>query len=271
MWRFNKHLILYCLAALFLATGLQAGSEEKTFQNTPELWISGPDTAVAPGTPFLIHVNVGSLLDQVDNLFGVSFELRYSSVEHLEFVQPFGLTEGDFLQPDVYTFFRHDEQAMAIQLAVSRKRGAPGQNGEGEILSLPFRFAADAPELWKVCFVVTTIFANDPDGNQIQLEPGPSFCVTVRPPTLDVFPNPFTPNGDGHNDELIFEREGGIPDTWKIQIMDRTGRVLRTLIHGQDRWDGTDETGRRVMPGAYLYAIRNGQEIIRRGVLGIIR
>ncbi|KAA3620417.1 MAG: hypothetical protein DWQ05_00300 [Calditrichaeota bacterium] len=259
------------LAILSVILLCSFSSPVSAFQLPPKLWIAGPDTALAPGAEFTLNFNIGSGFDPVEDLFGISFELRYSTSEYLEFVDPFEINPGDFLLPDVYLFMRHEKENNIVYLAISRKRGAPEQSGDGTLFSLPFRIAESAPENWKACFVVSGIFANDSDGNQVKVDQGSQFCIQVREPNLDVLPNPFTPNGDGKNDDLVFEREGGIPDIWEITIMDRAGRIIQKLENGKDRWNGRDFNGAPVLPGAYLYIIRNGNEIIRRGLLGIIR
>ncbi|MCA9731659.1 MAG: gliding motility-associated C-terminal domain-containing protein [Deferribacteres bacterium] len=263
-----KSFLILMLSAGFIGAFT---TPTQAFQLPAKVWISGPDSALAPSIDFNLNFNVGTNQDPVNDLFGISFELRYSSSEFLEFVDPFEIHPGGFLLPDVYLFMRHEPENGIIYLAISRKRGAPEQSGSGELFSLPFRFADNAPEKWRTCFVITGIFANDSNGNQIHVDAGETFCVQVREPQLDVLPNPFTPNGDGKNDDLIFEREGGIPENWVITIMDRAGRIIRKLTDGEDRWNGRDSNGALVLPGAYLYIIRDGNEIIRRGVLGIIR
>ena len=261
----------WLIFVLLFAVCSGVGAPLQAFQLPPKLWISGPDTALAPGMDFNLNFNIGTGFDPVENLFGISFELRYSSAEFIEFPDPFEIKPTDFLQPDVYSFMRHEKENNIVYLAISRKRGAPEQSGDGVLFTLPFRIAEAAPENWKACFVVTGIFANDSQGNQVKVDQGGQFCVQVREPSLAVFPNPFTPNGDGKNDDLIFEREGGIPHNWEITIMDRAGRIIQKLKNGRDRWNGRDFNGAPVLPGAYLYIIRDGNDIVRRGLLGIIR
>ncbi len=237
----------------------------------PKLWMEEPQVELLPGTPFELRFHVGTPREPVRSLFGISFELRYSSDQYLEFAQPTEIFKGDFLLPDVYTFIRHEQDRKVISLAVSRKRGASGQSGDGVILRLPLKLAKDAPEGWQVCFQVTNITANDSVGNRIEIDAGPILCLKVVTKAVEVTPNPFTPNGDGFNDRVRFKRDGGIPPDWVILIMDRSGRIIRRLTDGRDVWDGRDENGRPMLPGAYLYSIRKGDRIIRRGLVGLIR
>jgi hypothetical protein len=82
-------------------------------------------------------------------------------------------------------------------------------------------------------------------------------------------PNPFTPNGDGVNDEThisFFVANLIVNRPLRIMIYDITGRVVRTLLDVQSaaasyvernaiRWDGRDDAGRTVPPGLYIYQI----------------
>lgn len=91
------------------------------------------------------------------------------------------------------------------------------------------------------------------------------------PPVIEVYPNPFTPNGDGFNDLVEFIYDNGRPINWQIHIMATDGRVLKRLPEGSSRWDGTDEAGNLLRPGGYLYLISQNDQILRRGMLHLIR
>ena len=87
--------------------------------------------------------------------------------------------------------------------------------------------------------------------------------------TTVVDPNPFTPNGDGRNDETFFSfivtnlvKERPL----RLEIFDLTGRKVRTLLDTRSsarafveqdalRWDGRDDNGRLLPPGLYLFQI----------------
>ena len=78
-------------------------------------------------------------------------------------------------------------------------------------------------------------------------------------------PDPFTPNGDGVNDLAnisykILRLTSEAPAS--IAIFDLSGRLVRNLYAGEDPlgeyshdWDGTDDSGRLVPPGVYLYRL----------------
>ncbi|MBQ34747.1 MAG: hypothetical protein CME04_00005 [Gemmatimonadaceae bacterium] len=96
--------------------------------------------------------------------------------------------------------------------------------------------------------------------------------TTVLSPTLiggrlldrvTVAPNPFTPNGDGLNDETTVEYNLlslSADRRVEIYIFDLSGRRVRTLHDGFEangryedkRWNGRDDAGRLVPPGLYV-------------------
>ena len=78
-------------------------------------------------------------------------------------------------------------------------------------------------------------------------------------------PNPFTPNGDGVNDEAVFDVNlfllTGQVDV-EVRIYDLAGTQVRRVgplssSAGEQRlqWNGEDEAGQTVPPGAYLYEV----------------
>ena len=80
-----------------------------------------------------------------------------------------------------------------------------------------------------------------------------------------VQPNPFTPNGDGINDEArvsykLLRLTTAVPVS--IEIFDLSGRLVKRVFDGDESlgeyehtWYGTDAAGRLVPPGLYLCRI----------------
>ncbi|MCI0694533.1 gliding motility-associated C-terminal domain-containing protein [candidate division KSB1 bacterium] len=227
--------------------------------------------SVLAGSPFKLSVTVGSAATPVVELFGLGFELRYTPSPFFRPVAPVRIQPGAFLQPDTYDFIRHEPANAVFYLAISRKRGAPGQSGSGEILSLNFEVTANAPPGTRICFSLANITANDSTGKAIALQTGPAACLTVEDVAIVVVPNPFTPNDDDSNDHVEFRRDGGIPPDWVIRLMDRAGRTVRLLTGGANTWDGLDDQGRQLAPGAYLYTISNREQLMKRGIIALVR
>lgn len=106
-------------------------------------------------------------------------------------------------------------------------------------------------------------------------------------------PNPFTPNGDGKNDQTrieFFLGNVGEPGSiigkelrkLNIRIFDLNGRLVRELLNSETRayayisdngipWDGNDDNGKKVRPGVYLFQIHlesdNGGETVTKTVV----
>ncbi len=54
----------------------------------------------------------------------------------------------------------------------------------------------------------------------------------------DLFPKFFTPNGDGYNDAWQVKSDLGTP-SYKIEIFDRYGRLIKVISEIDNNWDGT--------------------------------
>ncbi|MBN1754641.1 gliding motility-associated C-terminal domain-containing protein [bacterium] len=89
--------------------------------------------------------------------------------------------------------------------------------------------------------------------------------VFIKPITdCSVNPNPFTPNGDGYNDETSFDYPKRFDRDAEIEIYDIKGIHIRTLKpdHFRYIWDGTDKNGRDCRQGTYVYVVKaEGKEV----------
>ncbi len=92
-----------------------------------------------------------------------------------------------------------------------------------------------------------------------------SIFTSSRPSgaSISISPNPFSPDGDGHEDFCIVRYN--LPTTTsliRVRIFDIKGRMLRTLANlepsgakGELIWDGLDDTRQRVRIGMYVLLI----------------
>ena len=87
---------------------------------------------------------------------------------------------------------------------------------------------------------------------------------------VEVAPNPFTPNGDGINDEVefafsVFKVQGSKLLVLEVYSLDghRVRSAEESVAHAAGRqilrWDGRDESGGLAPPGLYL--CRVGMEV----------
>ncbi len=105
-----------------------------------------------------------------------------------------------------------------------------------------------------------------------------SVFVELLPPTLtvEVHPNPFSPNNDGFEDFTIIQFEVPVETALaRVVIYDMNGRLIRVLAreeavahHARFVWDGRDDQGRMARTGIYLCLIqvRNIQRKLYREV-----
>jgi hypothetical protein len=83
-------------------------------------------------------------------------------------------------------------------------------------------------------------------------------------------PNPFTPNGDGRNDQThfsFFVSNLVVERPVSIKVFDISGRLVRTVLDTRTTaqafveqkaivWDGRSDNGRVLPPGLYIYQIK---------------
>jgi hypothetical protein len=96
----------------------------------------------------------------------------------------------------------------------------------------------------------------------------------------NVFPNPFTPNGDDANDIALFTYPHMLSENATIAIYDKRNIQVRKLeapVQGGiltavgRLWDGRDNDGQPLKPGLYLYVVTVNGEIICNGTVVLLR
>ena len=106
---------------------------------------------------------------------------------------------------------------------------------------------------------------------------GNSVFVAVLPSdaVLSASPNPFSPDGDGHEDVTIIQYDLPLTTAFvSLKIFDVMGREIRDLLnaapsgnHRQVIWDGRKNDGERASMGVYimfLEALSQGKGVIKQ-------
>jgi outer membrane protein assembly factor BamB len=95
-------------------------------------------------------------------------------------------------------------------------------------------------------------------------------------PKVTVSPNPFTPNGDGINEQTIFDFSTYDINHPTLKVFNLSGRLIRNLeFRGGSRrefvWDGLDDDGQLIPPGLFIYIIEEDGHKIESGHVVMVR
>jgi hypothetical protein len=119
--------------------------------------------------------------------------------------------------------------------------------------------------------VDNTVLESNESNNELKLivEIQPSVTGKIR-----VRPNPFTPNGDGFNDHVEFDFAGVTLQQPVLHVFDHDGAPVITVsqtVAEKIVWDGRDRNGREVLPGLYLYTLRDRGQNVASGYIVVAR
>ncbi len=89
-----------------------------------------------------------------------------------------------------------------------------------------------------------------------------------------VSPNPFTPNGDGFNDQVKFDFTQLKLNHPELKIFSFEGMLLVSFQKENEAifyWNGTDKSGNQLKPGIYLYILTDADKIVAKGQIILAR
>ena len=150
-----------------------------------------------------------------------------------------------------------------------------GLSWDGGVLS--FEPNAEGVEFIAGDTVHITVFAGDDpdlcDPNRSNL----TWSFVMEPDiACNLYPNPFTPNGDAINDFAVFDYPEMFSGEAELMIFDMSNRLVYSEKIGpvsafedfdNRRWLGKDGQGKAVRPGLYVYVIKQEGEIICNGTV----
>ncbi len=222
---------------------------------------SGGDIPITPstattqpaGAEFDVDIIVGSASKPVTNLFGVSFELGYSTtyIDYVSFDK-----SGSFLGSDLLEFVTPDDPNGKVAVGLTRKGTTTGVSGYGSVIKIKFRSLQTTPVNTQVSFAIHNATANDPNGNPIGLTSG-SLTITITSGGITVWP------GDTNNDRIVNQA-----DVLPLGVhWNRTG-PRRTCHANETQWIA--HTASPWTPEAATYADANGDGIVNQADVLVI-
>ncbi len=176
---------------------------------------------------------------------------------------PFGV-DGDSLDATGHRRLSQDRKGTVVGAGPEiRVRFAAPVFRNGTTLAVAVRNAAGGGD-------PTALWQDVEAGDASKLREGNTLSISLPLETRtielsDIAPNPFSPNGDGINDETlvhmnILDLSAGRRVEMRIYQLDGTRVYEKSQMVGSGRavmpWDGTDTRGRRVLPGIYICQIR---------------
>ncbi len=221
-----------------------------------------PEVNFISGDSFRIAIKVQDVI----NLFGLSFELQYSQEQY---VSPISILIDPLLGSDVVSLI-HDEYGK-VSVGICRKYGQGGISTSGTVIQILMKGNKSAPSGTHVDLMLSNVVAIDPQGNSINfiVENG-EFITSVEPITRNSseiptsfhlsqnYPNPFNPQTN-----ILFQ----LPKKTRalLKIYDMLGQEICTLMdeeipagYHEVSWDGEDRNGRKMASGVYIYILKAG-------------
>ena len=220
------------------------------------------------GDTFQLDVTIGDANHPVHALSTISYTLRWDN----QWLEPLSdnVVIGDIWQNGTTVILNSQWNTHSDSIAISINPLSLDYavDGYGVSNRMFFHSRRETPHNTLIPFRITSVSARDPEGNYIHLSPVDFELLINRPE--GVRPNPFTPNGDGFNDQVEFhlprlKNFGGL-----ITIYNVWGKKVRHIENGFI-WDGLDDNGRELLPGAYLYIVKSEGIVIAKGIIGLAR
>lgn len=96
---------------------------------------------------------------------------------------------------------------------------------------------------------------------------------------VDISPNPFSPDGDGFDDEVTINFTLPFQANLAVRIYDTNGREVKTLLDnvpsasGQLRWDGKGDNGKMLRSGIYVWFMETSgsARLTKKGTLVLVK
>ncbi|MDI6781753.1 MAG: CARDB domain-containing protein [bacterium] len=141
----------------------------------------------APGSEFVVNIQVGEMANPVTDLFGVSCKLHYNT----SLLDVVDVVAGPMLAPAPIFVSNTDEAAGVVSIGVSRTRGNPGVSGYGSIARVTFRLSERAVGSTTARFSISDESAVNSVFNPILLTPETAGIHVVERLSTPVLISPY--------------------------------------------------------------------------------
>jgi hypothetical protein len=242
---------------------------ELTKAQTPSSATIAPEVIPAEQAPNH-EISIQVKVNEVSNLFGLSFELAY---DRPQLLQSLSVAPDSLFGSDVVFYSNVDAAKGKIAVGISRKAGQVGVNGAGAVVQVKAKISANAAIGTKINFSLQNVTANDAAGSAMNLSLQATSFLVGRVTAVDAngkillpsayrleqnYPNPF-------NAGTLLRYEIPKAGPVVVKVYNSAGQEVRTLVHSmqppgyyQINWDGRDERGRAVPSGLYIYRLEVG-------------
>ncbi len=245
--KYLKYLILFTL----ITTSIQI-----TYSAT----LTIPNSKAAPGD----QVTIPIIIDNSAGIAGIELKVEFD---------PNILTAVEVLTTSITSGFTIVDSIGPGVIAISMAKATSLSAGSGKLIEIVFRVNINATGNESSSLIITRAFLYDDMTTAINCTTVNGLFTVEKILDISVMPNPFTPNEDGYNDEVVFL----IPESSEIDIdiyiYDIYGRLIDELKSGNSRitWKGMSKEGTPQEPGIYFYHIKKGSNELKSGTITLIR
>jgi hypothetical protein len=197
-----------------------------------------------------------------DDIAGVQLQIDYDP-EVFEFDKP-ELTDitGDFIL--AYNNDHSGRIKMALYSSQPLRRDAVIPAGPADVVYLPAHIKKDIKEEDVSVIQITEAVLSNPTAKEVRIA-GSAAVIPVGFILYQNYPNPFNPDTKIEFD--IKHDGGGRIEQAKLDIYNILGQHIKSLVNGDISagrhsvsWNGTDDSGRHVSTGIYLYRLQVGDK-----------
>ena len=218
-----------------------------------------PNSQSPPGSEIRIPI----VVENADSLAGAEISVSFNGNLLIPLRVETTRITADFMVMDSIS-------ANKIAVSLASPTGIP--DGNGAIANLIFRVPASvsSEDTTLLTFQKVRLYDKNTDPIAINVQNG-LFTVSEK---AFVFPNIFTPNGDGYNDFAQFIIPKEQEDAAEVFVFHPSNKLVRQLSPQNSdnlKWDGTDENGHKMEPGVYIYVIKTNGEYFSNGTVTLMR